>query len=166
MRMTDLEQVRDGMVDFLRQAGIHAVGAWAADRRLRHAAPVVAVALKQVVGGQVGFQDYLGERYDREKDSWEALYGRQLGLTFGLDIYVPGEGGACMAVFDRLAAAFAAGGPMGLRLGTLRCGEAAYDGESGLFRCPVELECAGWMYAAEDEDGRWLTDFEVKGEQK
>ena len=163
--MTGLDQVRQEMTAFLRQAGIHAVGAWAADRRLRHSGPVVAVALKRVTGGQVGFRDYLGERYNPEKDVWEELYGRQLGLVFGLDIYAPGEGGDCQEVFDRLAEAFSAGGPSGLKLGTLTCGEAAYDSTAGMYRCPVELECAAWMYAVADDGGQWLTDFVVKGER-
>lgn len=164
--MTGLDQVRQSMTDFLREAGIHAVGAWAADRRLRHQKPIVAVSLKRVTGGQVGFRDYLGERYNQEKDLWEELYGRQLELVFGLDIYAPGEGADCQVVFDKLAEALSDGGPGGLRLGTLTCGEAAYDSGSGMFRCPVELECAAWMYAVADDGGQWLTDFEVKGEWK
>ena len=164
--MTGLDQVRQEMTAFLQGAGIHAVGAWAADRRLRHQRPIVAVALKRVTGGQVGFRDYLGERYNEEKDLWEELYGRQLGLVFGLDIYAPGDGAECQPVFDRLAGALSGQGPAGIRLGTLTCGETAYDSGAGMFRCPVELECAAWMYAVADDGGQLLTDFEVKGERR
>lgn len=164
--MTGLDQVREQMTAFLQQAGIHALGAWSQEKRLRHTQPVVAVALKRVNGGPVGFRDYLGERYNENTDTWEELYGRRLELTFGLDIYAASDITECQATVDRLAQAFAGGGPSGLKVGALTCGEPTYDNKSELFRCPAELECAAWMYAVADDGGQWLTDFEVKGEWK
>lgn len=165
MSITGLDRVREGLTKFLEERGIHAVTAWPEESRKRHGAPVVAVSLQEVRSGGSGFQNYLGERYNPESRQWEELYGKKLDLTFGLHIYGGREGGAagCAAGFDALAGALSAGEPKGLRLGSLSCGETAFDQETGMFLCPAKLEAAAWLYAAARENGGELLDFEVRG---
>ena len=112
-----------------------------------------------------GFQDYLGERYNEEAGRWEELYGRKIKLTFGLDLYAPRGYGAqaLRRDFDRLAQALHREGPEGLRVRTLSCGEVEFEPGAGLFHCPAEALCEGYLYAVADEGGAFL-DIIVRGE--
>lgn len=165
MSVTGLDRVREALADYLAGRGIHAVTAWPEERRKRHGDPVVAVSLEEVHSGSSGFQNYLGERYNPETRRWEELYGKKLDLTFGLHIYGGREQGAagCGSCFDALAGALSAGGPEGLRLGSLSCGETSFDQDTGMFLCPAKLNASAWLYAAAEEDGGALLDFEVRG---
>ena len=165
MSVNGLDRVREGLTQYLNEQGVHAVTAWPEESRKRHGQPVVAVSLLEVRSSGSGFQNYLGERYNQESRCWEELYGKRLDLTFGLHIYGGKEGGAagCAAGFDALAGAFSAGEPRGLRLGSLSCGETAFDQKTGMFLCPARLEAAAWLCAAAREGGGELLDFEVRG---
>lgn len=165
MSVTGLDRVREALADYLREQGLHAVTAWSEETRKRHEKPVIAVSLKESKSAGAGFQNYLGERYNEETQCWEELYGKKLSLTFGLDLYGGKELGAegCRKAFDELADALAAGGPEGLRLGTLSCGETRFDQETGMYLCPAELEASAWMYAVATGDGGLLLDFTVRG---
>lgn len=165
MSVTGLNRVREALTEYLRSRGIHAVTAWSEETGKRHGKPVVAVSLRESRGIGAGFQNYLGERYNEAEGRWEELYGRKLELTFGLDLYGGHERGAagCQDAFDQLADALSAGGPNGLRLGALSCGETEFDRETGLFHCSAELEASAWMYAVSAGDDGVLLDFEVRG---
>lgn len=168
MSVTGLDQVREALAEYLQSREIHAVSAWSKEPKKRHERPVVSVSLKECCGTGAGFQDYLGERYNEAAGRWEELYGKKLELTFGLDLYGGMEQGAagCQKEFDALADALAAGGPVGLRLGNLSCGETEFDRETGMFHCPAELEASAWVYAVAAEDGEMLLDFTVRGAWK
>ena len=168
MSVTGLDRVREALAEYLQDRGIHAVTAWSEEAKKRHGKPVVAVSLKESRGTGAGFQNYLGERYNEADGRWEELYGKKLELTFGLDLYGGTEQGAagCQKEFDALADALASGGPEGLRLGALSCGETEFDRETGMFHCPAELEASAWMYAVAAGDGGVLLDFTVRGAWK
>ena len=168
MSVTGLDRVREMLAEYLQSQGLHAVTAWSEGARKRHEKPVVAVSLKESRGNGAGFQNYLGERYNEEAGRWEELYGKKLELTFGLDLYGGVEQGAagCQSEFNALADAFSAGGPEGMRLGMLSCGETEFDQETGMFHCPAELKASAWMYAVAAEDGGMLLDFTVRGAWK
>jgi len=138
--------VREQMAAFLRQQGVDAVCAYPEERRRQRSGPVAAVSLRACQGGPGGFRDYLGERYDESTGQWQELYGRRVTLTFGLDLY--GE---------------SAGGPAGLALRELSCGETEFDRAAGLYRRAVTAVCQGYLYAVADEGGTFL-DFVVRGE--
>lgn len=162
--MKGLEELREAAAEFLNEKGVTAVTAWSGEARRRHSGPVTAVTLRSCEGGPAGFRDYLGERYNLERDVWEELYGKRATLTLGLDIYAPkswGEGG-CAAHFARLAEVLADDGPEGLTVQQLRCGETVYDQAEGLFRCKAEAVCEVYLYAVA-EDGGAFADFRVKG---
>lgn len=165
--MTGLDRMRECMTDCLIQGGISAVTAWSGEEKRRRSEPVVAVSLRGCRGAPSGFQDYLGERYNAAAGRWEELYGRRAKLTFGLDIYAAGRGGAagCQAVFDRMAETLRDGAPLGLSLASLSRGEIRYEEETGLFVCPAWAVCDAYLYAVADEGGAFL-DFEVRGGKK
>ena len=157
--------IRERMAEYLRQQGLDAVCAYPDQSRTRREGPVAAVSLRACRGGPEGFRDYLGERYDESTGQWQELYGRQVTLTFGLDLYAPEKSGAAelQAAFDRLAEALQRGGPPGLTLRELSCGETEFDGDAGLYRRRVEAVCLGYLYAVTDEGGAFL-DVVVRGE--
>ena len=99
-----LEHIRQHMADFLNKRGVKAVAAWPMSPKTAQEEPVVAVSLRGCKAGPVGFQNYLGDRYDEEKGKWEERYGRKAELTFGLDIYAQekGDGEAVQAALDEV----------------------------------------------------------------
>ena len=162
--MNGLDTIREHMTAFLREQGVNALTAWPDGSRVGANGAVAAVSVRKCEGGPSGFQDYLGERFDPNTGHWEELYGKQLTVTFGLDLYGSRTGGAveCQAAFDAMAAAFQQGGPAGLTVGSFSQGEVKYDKDLGLFHCPVEAVCTCFLYAVADEGGQFL-DFEIKG---
>lgn len=165
--MKGLEQLREGVAEYLCGQGVDAVAAWDGEERVRRKMPVVAVSLRGVQGGPAGLADYLGERLDPDSGKWEELYGKRGKLTLGLDIYAPGDAGeaGCAAAFAKLSEALAGGKPAGLDVEELSCGETAFDKAAGLFRCPAQMTCRVFLYARRTEDGVF-SDFEVRGKQK
>ena len=164
-----LDEIRERMAEFLKQAGLDAVSAWPEAARTRRSAPVIAVSLRQFQGGPGGFQDYLGERYNQESGRWEELYGKKARITFGLDLYAPtGDAAGAAGIqkaFDAMSQALHQNGPEGMRIVELSCAETKFDQESGLFRRSAEAVCEIYLYAIADEGGAFL-DFEVRGNGK
>lgn len=162
--MTALEELRRSFAEYLERGGVAAVVAWESGRRSLRDHAVTAVSLQGCVGGPAGFQDYLGEFWEEEKGCWTERYGRRAELTFGLDIYGPRSGGegCCVEHFSRLAQVLALGGPEGLRIREVTCGETVFDEKEGVFHCPVRAVGEVFLEAALDESGAF-TDFRVKG---
>ena len=157
-----LENIREQMVDYLKERGVQAFAAWPAGERPVQEGALVVVSLRGCQAGPAGFQHYLGERYDERTGLWQELYGRRVTLTFGLDLY--GESaGELQTAYDRMAEAFQWEGPAGLALRELSCGETEFDRAAGLYRRAVTAVCQGYLYAVADEGGTFL-DFVVRGE--
>lgn len=163
--MTGLDQVREIMADYLRAQGVDAVTAWPETPRRHRSAPVAAVSLRGCSAQAAGFQDYLGERYNEQKKCWEELYGKRMKLTLGLDLYGTKGGAELARAADDLAEALHKGGPAALRVEEFSMGEAKYETEMGLYRCPAEAVCEAYLYAAAEAGGSFL-DFEIRGESK
>lgn len=162
--MRGLEEFRQETAEFLRARGVDAVTAWDYRARVRRTQPVVAVSLRGCQVGPAGMRDYLGERFAPETGRWEELYGTLAEITLGLDIYGPralGERG-CAEVFSRLAEALGGGGPEGLRVKSLTCGETSYVEREDLFRCEAQAVFRVYLYAAADGDGVF-SDFVIRG---
>lgn len=162
--MKGLEELRQTAAEFLRARGIDAVTAWDDRARVRREQAVVVVSLRGCEGGPAGLCDYLGERFDPETRQWEELYGKRAEITLGLDIYAPkrlGESG-CTDLFSRLIEALSDGGPAGLRVKELTCGETDYAEQEGLFRCRAQAVCGVYLYAVTNENGAFV-DFIVRG---
>jgi len=162
--MTGLEALRQALVDYLNAGGVPAVAAWENGKRVSRSGAVSAVCIRGCSGGPAGFQDYLGEFWEEEKGCWVEKYGRRAEITFGLDIWGPRNGGesACAAHFSQLVQLLTLGGPDGLHIREVTCGETVFDDEEGLFHCPVRAVGEIFLEAALDESGAF-TDFTVKG---
>lgn len=167
--MAGLDDIRTKMTQYLNTQGVAAVSAWPERGRKPIQGAVAAVSLRKCEEMGVGFRDYLGERYNGESGQWEELYGKRLTLTFGLDLYAGTgtEGGESQvrAAFDRLLQTLQTGGPEGLKMREVSCGETTYDTAAGRFQCAVEAVCEAYLYAVADEGGAFL-DFEIKGARK
>ena len=159
-----LTALREAMTDYLTAAGVHALSAWPGTARLVRSAPVAVVQLKKVEARPLGFENYLGQVYDRETGQWRERYGQQGTASFGLDLYSPETAGeeGCRLLLDQAAAAFQNGGPAGLRAEEWTMEEPGYDQESGMFRGKLTAVCRGTLEAVSGEDGTFLG-FEVKG---
>lgn len=165
--MKGLEELREATAAFLRERGMAAVTAWAPGPRARRDEAVAVVSLRSCQGGPAGLRDYLGERYDPETGRWEELFGKRAQIVLGLDVYAPralGESG-CAALFAKLSEALADGGPEGLAVQELSCGETRYVEDEGLFRCQAQAVCQVYLYARADEKGEF-TDFQVRGTKR
>lgn len=159
-----MEELREATADFLRRRGVDAVTAWDSAPEARRKNALAVVSLRGCQGGPAGLRDYLGERYDPESGQWVELYGKRAVITLGLDLYAPerqGERG-CAELFTRLSEALSGGGPEGLAVRELSCGETAYDREQGMFRCSARAVCQVYLYAQAAQSGEF-TDFRVRG---
>ena len=156
-----LELIRERMTEYLTSLGVQALTAWPGQERMKREDCVVVVSLRKCQTGPSGFQDYLGERYNEDTASWEELYGKRVELTFGLDLYAPAAAGeeAIQRTFDQLSVALQEGGPEGLTVRTVSCGETVYDQAGRLLRRSVEAECSAYLYAIAEAGGAFL-DFD------
>lgn len=160
-----LDGLREKLAAFLREQGLQAMTDWPVEPRELLDGPVAVVSLQGCRAGPAGFQHYLGERYDREREQWVEVYGQKVQLTFGLDLYAPPQLGeaAMQAALDQLAGACAGAGPVGLDIREFSCGETRYDRDSRLLKRPAQAVCTACLYAVTEPSGTFL-DFEVRGE--
>lgn len=159
-----LELIRERMVQHLTQRQVSAVTAWPKEERLEREGAVALVSLRKCQTGPAGFQDYLGERFDQETGRWEELYGKRVKLTVGLDLYAGVQAGeqAIQTAFEALAGALQDGGPEGLEVEELSCGETVYERAGRMLKRPVEVVCTAYLYAVAEPGGAFL-DFKIRG---
>lgn len=163
--MTEWSLIRETAAEHLREQGVPAQAAW--DRGERTGESVVAVSVRKAAQAGAALWEYLGERYNAERETWDELYGRRVELTLGLDIYAPGDGDGgkeCQALFDAVDQALDAARGW-LRPRELKRGEVAYREEENRFFCPVEAECTVFLCAVADESGVFR-EFTVRGKIK
>lgn len=160
-----LEEIREKLAAYLRDKGVDAAAAWPGAEREKLSAPRAAVTLRGCSAGPSGFQDYLGEEYDTDSGQWRELYGRKGELTFSLDLYAPAQQGEgpLQAAFDRLLGALSQGGPEGMTLRELSCGQTEYDATGRLLKRSVQAVFGVYLCAAAQPGGAFL-DFEIRGE--
>lgn len=159
-------QAREYLANYLAAQGVNARAAWPLEERTRLDQPLTVVSLRGCQAGPVGFQDYLGERFDQDSGKWQELFGKKAELTFGLDVYAPlsvGEAGL-QAAFEALAQVLSKGGPEGLDIQAFSCGETAYDSGGRLLKRRAEAVCQVYLYAAMEPSGEFV-DFEIRGER-
>lgn len=164
---TGLEQIRERMAEYLREMGINAAAAWPGESRKRQEEPLVLVSLRECQVEPAGFQNYLGEFYDRQTGLWEERYGRTARMTFGLDLYARAEndGEVLQKTFLEVTQALTRGAPQGLCVETVSCGETAYDSQSGGLKKSVQAVCRGYLYTI-DREGQIFVEFELRGGMK
>lgn len=162
--MKGVQELRQELVNYLNQKGLDAVPAWREEKRQRPDKATVAVSLRGMECKGSGLQNYLGERFDREKGQWEELYGRTVELTFGLDLYASAAQEVQRGL-DVLTAALDREGPGGMKVKELSVGETVYREGTRGYVCPVQGRFEVWAVAVDREDGSFL-DFEVRGENR
>lgn len=162
--MKGVQELRQELVSYLKQKGLDAVPAWREEKRQRLGKATAAVSLRGMECKGSGLQNYLGERFDREKGQWEELYGRTVELTFGLDMYA-GTAEEVQRGLDVLTAALDREGPGGMKVKELSVGETVYREGTRGYVCPVQGRFEVWAVAVDREDGSFL-DFEVRGENR
>ena len=141
-----------------------AMTAWTGRERERLTRPTAVVSVRKCQVGPAGFQDYLGERFDRDSGQWTELYGRKAELTLGLDLYAPEEteGAAMETALFRLARALVRGGPEGVSIREFSCGETEHDSKARLLRRSVRAVCVVCL-TGEEEPAAAFSEFEVRG---
>ena len=161
-----LAALREQMAAYLNERGARAITAWPGEERSRWEEPVTVVSLRSCQLGPASFQNYLGERYDQETGLWQELYGRRAQVTFGLDLYAPeeGDGAALQQALDTLTQALTQGGPSGLAVQEVSCGETGYDTAGRLLKRSVQAVYDTYLYAVAQPGGAFL-DFESRGEE-
>lgn len=159
-----LNVLRLATAELLRESGVQAVAAMEAAPRKRWEEPVAAVSLSKLVCAPGGFRDYLGLREDPDSGGQEEIYGREVELTLGLDVYAPRESGesACQQVACRMAEVLACRDLAGLSVEEFETGAVEFLERDGLYHLPAQCRCRGWMAAEADGSGSFV-DFEVKG---
>lgn len=164
--MTGLDGLREALRDHLLAKGLHAVCAFPTQPGGRD--PMVVVSLRACESGRAGFHEYLGQMWDETTGGWVERYGQRVRLTFGLDLYAAPESGGEEAVrtaFDKLVAALYQGGPEGLCLQGVSCGETGFDRQTRRCRCPAQAVYTTLLWAGNGpEEETHFSDFDVKGE--
>lgn len=158
-----LNALREGVAEQLRQAGVNAVTAMESRLAPRWREAVAAVSVSRVVCAPGGFKDYLGTRRDPDGVERE-LYGREVELTLGLDIFSPRDGGegACQEAAEIAAETLICRGAGGLAALELQAGQVEFLEDLGMYRQKTSCRCRAWLVAAADSGGEFV-DFEVKG---
>ena len=141
-----LDGLRERLAAFLREKGLRAMTDWPAEPRGQLDGPVAVVSLRGCQAGPTGFQHYLGERYEKEREQWVEVYGQKVQFTFGLDLYAPpklGEG-AIQATLRRSGPRGAGHPGVFLRRDRVRPGQPSAEtaGPSGMHRLPVRRDRA------------------------
>lgn len=162
-----LNNVRDAVIARLTAAGLSA-GAAYPKRGLPTAGSVVCVSILRAEEHGGGIR-YLGLRESGAADPAE-VYAMLCDLTLCLDFYVSlsvtDAAGDCAELFDAAAECLnGAEGQTGLRLKSLRCGEAAPDRASGMMHLRGEAEGTALLTltGTDTQPARFL-DFVLKGE--
>lgn len=156
-----LTRLRQAAAELLAESGIQAVCAFEPERRRVWKEPVAAVSLTRVAVSPGSFQNYLG--VCREEGT--AVYGGELEVTLGLDIYGPRDCGenACRTVLDRMAETLLTKRAAGLSVLELVSGGMEFLESDGVYRLPVQCRCRAWLTAQDSEEREAFRDFMVRG---
>lgn len=160
--MTDIREAAETLAEFFRDHGLNARAAWQSGRWAAERKPEMTVELSRLEGGPAGLQDYLGERWNDEKNVWEEVYGRKAAAEFKLSFYAM-SAAECLSQLETAAGALRAERPGGWTVKRLSCEETEFDRERGRYVRKAIMECEGFLTAVTEESGVFL-DFEVRGE--
>ena len=162
-----LQAIETAVLAVLSQGGIRAVEAFPTGDMKRLTRPVTAVALAAADAEEAAFCQYLGQRWNETEQVWEELYGKQVKLTFALDIFSPrtedyGAAG-CRAVLDDIAGQLLTAAPAGLRVNDFSCGPVSFNKDVDAFHCRAEARCTAYLCAVSSDEDEALLDFELRG---
>lgn len=159
--MKELRQIRDAVIDALRQGGLEAEAAfpakWAAERNT----PLATVAVGAAEGKAIGFCGYLGETQDACGETRE-VYGKRLEGVITVDIRAA-RAADCEDGGETAAAVLLGGLPEGIRPGELSWEALAWEKETGLFLRRGKLRCEALFLAESGEEDGVFLEFILKG---
>lgn len=159
--MRELTQIRDAVMEALRQAGLTAEAAFPDRAAGKYPGAVATVAVGAAEGKALGFCGYLGELRDGSGRTHE-LYGKR--LTGAVTVELRAERAAdCEAGTEAASAALLEGLPEGIRPGELRWEGLAWERTTGMFLRRGQLGCEALFLAQAEEDGGVFLDFQLKG---
>ena len=165
--MNELDTVLNAVCEaFGENTGLTVLRAHPFGGKHRFSAPLLAVSVRGGEGAAAGFAEYLGERYDDGQGCTVETYGKRLTVTLGADVYAPdteADGAeACLSAVSETLHAISCL-PAGIKVRKFTCGETKFDSETGMYLCPVDIECLCILYA-ESAGGDGLSAFTLKGE--
>lgn len=159
--MKELRQIRDAVIQALRDGGLAAEAAFPAKWAERHANPLATVAVGAAEGRALGFCGYLGEARTPGGESRE-VYGKRLEGVVTVDVR-GSRAAECEEGAETASAVLLGGLPEGVRPGEL-CWEAlAWERETGLFLRRGSLRCEALFLAESAGQEPAFLDFILKG---
>ncbi|MET0016456.1 hypothetical protein [Oscillibacter sp.] len=159
--MNGLNQVRDAVIDALKNAGVAAVPAYEGAAKTYEGA-VAAVDVATAEGKAVGLCGYLGEKWDEETGNARELYGMQMDVTISLSVRAE-RAAECEMAMETAVGALMGGLPAGLRLGKMSWNGIAWDKTTGMFLRKGNAACKAAFLAEDSGEEENLLDFILKG---
>lgn len=160
-----LAKIADSLVEALTQAGMQAGRAYPSAP-----APDKGLFLRLGIAGaeqtEAGFARFLGLKEREEDKAMVEVYGMKCRLELRLDIYAGMESANaaadCESAMDDIMQALAQYG--GLKIRSVKCGQAQPDRATGLFLCPCAMKAEAELMFEKGEEAGEFTDFILKGE--
>ena len=159
--MKELRQIRDAVIDALRESGLQAEIAfpskWTADRKRA----LASVSVGAAEGKNLGFAGYLGEIREPSGTVRE-VYGKRLEGSVTVDIRAE-RAAVCEEAADLATNVLLGELPEGIRPGELRWEALSWETKTGLFLRRGSLRCEALFLAESTEDTGVFLDFILKG---
>ena len=148
----------------LEQGGLSVVTEYPTQKQAKATEPVVLLSVEQFQLEDMGFSNYLGERWNTDTHQWEECYGRKGRLTLSVQVVAPprqaGEAVRGVTALATKALQEAQGTP--LKLTSLQWGALGYKSQfDALCREGIALY-EGILTAREEQSDLFLA-IEVKG---
>jgi len=165
--MAELDSVINAVKNALENSGLTAaVCRYPLDAKMRYEVPVTTIGLQSGGGVSCGFAEYMGMKYDSEKDAYLEIFGKRMDLILRINIYSPKNreygSESCFEIFENIVMAeqFL---PSGIKVKEITCGETEFDEKMNMFKLEVSLSCTAFLYAEREDSSTEFLDFIVKG---
>ena len=153
--MKELRQIRDTVIQALRQGGLRAEAAFPARWMAEGKRALATVDVGAAEGRALGFCGYLGETRGE-------VYGKRLEGVVTVDIRAE-RAADCQEGGETAAAVLLGELPEGIRPGGLSWEALAWEKETGLFLRRGRLQCEALFLAEAGEEDGVFQDFILKG---
>ena len=160
--MKELAQVRQAVLEALNAAGVRALEAFPEGLAKRYPGAVATVAVGAVEGKNLGFCNYLGERYDPERGSVREFYGKQLEGRIVVEVRAE-RAADCETGCEAATEVLLGGLPAGIRPGELQWEGLAWERATERFHRRGVLHCQAVFVAESTEEGEPFLDFILRG---
>ena len=160
--MKELAQVRQAVLEALKEAGVQALEAFPEGWAKRYPGAVATVAVGAAAGKEMGFCNYLGERYDPELGGVRECYGRRLEGEIVVEVRAE-RAADCESGCEAVTEVLLGGLPAGIRPGELRWEGLAWERATETFLRRGSLRCQAVFVAERAEEGEAFLDFILRG---